>query len=635
MANSALLQTITPEYKALVDKVATMINQISGNKFGEKQASMIESRLKKRMMELGIKTPDEYLRFIVQNAGTETEALVSLLTTHHTFFFREFDHFEYLQKALPAIIAACKARGENTIHIWSAACSRGHEAYSIAMFLEYHLPLMDSSMTYKILGTDIDNESIKVAINGVYHYNELKEIPMNFLGDHWSKGTGEIFLYSKAKKSIRSKCDFRNGNLLQVKATTKGQEFDIIFCRNVFIYFEQSVVRDISLEILKTLKPHGLFITGVSESLMGHNVPVTSVASSVYIHGDGELTKTVVAPISKPKTDLKIPVPSVLSQKNITPTLTAPVTSTLLKVLCVDDSPSILTMMKKILNPTNGFEVVATAPNGVEAMKQLKLHKVDLMTLDIHMPEMDGLTYLKTHFHQNHPKVIIVSSTSRDDSDIAVKALKLGASDYVEKPSLQNLEECGDEIRTKLRALASTPAKYPPSSSMDKDFQTRMIVDKPESKLRLIFATLSDMPKIAKFMKECIFNQPPTVVLFEGYDEILEALVIEYSKGINQKVIYLNNGMIELEPNKIYFADAKKMTSSLMHGFSKRPTSILCYGATSYWASNAITNWKAGQILLEDCGPEANKKNPLWKKAHDIVPASSYAYMSNRFFSIK
>lgn len=636
----ALLVNVSPEFRPLIEKVAAMIHQICGNKFGEKQSSMMESRIKKRMMELGLKTPESYLVYIAQNTASETEALVGILTTHHTYFFREFDHFEFLKSALPGLVEACKKRGSNTLQIWSAASSRGHEAYSLAMFFEYYLPQIDPSMTYKILGTDIDIESVKVADNGVYHFNELKEIPMHFLGEHWSKGSGEIFLYSKAKKSIRSKCEFRQGNLLQVKDIVQKQIFDVVFCRNVYIYFEQKVVREITLEILKAIHPNGFFITGVSESLMGYNLPITALAASVYTHGTGELAKFPAAKSAVPSSTYAptlSPSPTVSTSIPVAVVAPAPATQAvpLLRVMCVDDSPSILTMLKKILSPANGFEVVATAANGEEAMNQLKLHKVDLMTLDIHMPGMDGLTYLKTHFNLNHPKVIIVSSTSREDSDVALKALKFGASDYVEKPSLNNLETCGDELRTKLKALASTPTKYPHVSSVDKEFHGKLVIENPENKLRIVFATLSDMPKLARFFKEAVTNQPPTVVLFEGYDEILEALVNEYSKGINQKVIYLNNGMIALEPNKIYFADAKKMCRSIMHGFGQRPTSILCYGQTSYWASTKIAWWGAGQILMEDCGDAANRKNPLFKKASDIVPATSYAYMSNRFFCVK
>jgi chemotaxis protein methyltransferase CheR len=92
--------------------------------------------------------------------------------------------------------------------IWSAACSRGHEVYSLAMFLNTLLPEIDPSISFKIIGTDIDQESVKIANNGVYHQNEIKEIPMTFMNNNWAKGTGEIEMFAKIKSHLKSKCEF-------------------------------------------------------------------------------------------------------------------------------------------------------------------------------------------------------------------------------------------------------------------------------------------------------------------------------------------------------------------------------------------------------------------------------------------
>ena len=162
----ALVATpVDPDYVAIVEKVSEIVHKISGNKYGKKQACMIESRIKKRMIELEITTAKQYQEYIDKNTKTEINELVSLLTTHHTFFFREFSHFELLEQMLPEIVANCKKRGEKVIQIWSAACSRGHEVYSLAMFMELYLPRIDATMTYKILGTDIDTASVQIASN--------------------------------------------------------------------------------------------------------------------------------------------------------------------------------------------------------------------------------------------------------------------------------------------------------------------------------------------------------------------------------------------------------------------------------------------------------------------------------------
>jgi chemotaxis protein methyltransferase CheR len=616
--SKGLALSVAQEYRPIIEKVATIVHKISGNKFGEKQSFMIESRIKKRMMELALQTPEDYIKFI-ENNKAEVNMLVGLMTTHHTFFFREFAHFELLKSMLPKVVTACKQRGEKTIKIWSAACSRGHEVYSLAMFMETVLPTIDPTLNYKILGTDIDSESVRLAHNGVYHHNELKEVPMNFLGEHWAKGSGEIVSYSKAKKHIREKCEFKVGNLLKVKEAVGAEKFDIIFCRNVFIYFEPAQIEIITKDLLKTMHSDGIFFSGMSESLMGLKLDVTSVGPSVYIHA---------APPEVVK-------PQAIASKGegefcVLPTNFCILPSTL-KVMCVDDSPSILTLLKKILSRDKGFEVVATACNGLEAIEVLKKQKVDLMTLDIHMPEMDGITYLKKNFSNNHPPVIIVSSASRNDADVAIQALTAGASDYVEKPSLMNLEDRGDEIRNKLRSLSVVKNDSHKLSSMDKDFQTRQSMDQIESKLRLVMASVSDVQKIVSFFNEANNAQPPTVILLEGYGDVLEAMVNEQRYKFKQQVSFFNSDTKKLEVNGIYFGDARKVMKTLQAEHSARQTSILCYGIMSRWAATELNAWKNSHIILEDFGPGENIRHPLYGKASDTVPPTSFYYLSNLF----
>jgi chemotaxis protein methyltransferase CheR len=615
-----LTLSVSQEYRPIIEKVATIVHKISGNKFGEKQSFMIESRIKKRMMELTIQSPEDYLKFIEANKA-EVNMLVGLMTTHHTFFFREFAHFELLKSMLPKVVTACKQRGEKTIKIWSAACSRGHEVYSLAMFMETLLPTIDPSLNYKILGTDIDGESVRLAQNGVYHHNELKEVPMNFLGDHWAKGTGEIASYSKAKKHIREKCEFKVGNLLKVKETVGSNKFDIIFCRNVFIYFEPSQIEIITKDLLKSMYSDGVFFSGMSESLMGLKLEVTSVGPSVYVHAAApEIVKPqVIAPKSGAEGEFCV-----------LPTNFCVLPSTL-KVMCVDDSPSILTLLKKILSREKGFEVVATASNGIEAIEVLKKQKVDLMTLDIHMPEMDGITYLKKNFSKDHPPVVMVSSASRNDADVAIQALTAGASDYVEKPSLLNLEDRGDEIRNKLRSLYVIKNDAHKLSSMDQDFQTRESMEHIESKLRLVMASVSDVQKIVNFFNEANNAQPPTVILLEGYGEVLEAMVNELRYKFKQQVSLLTPETKKLEVNGIYFGDARKVIKNLQVEHGTRHTSILCYGIMSRWAATELSSWKDSHIILEDFGPAENIRHPLYGKASDTVPATSFYYLSNLF----
>ncbi len=599
--------TTSKEFVGIIDKVSTIVNQISGNRLGEKQAYMIETRVKKRMIELGIKEPQDYLKYIDQNFAKESNVLVGLITTHHTFFFREFPHFELLKKMLPDLVAQVKKRNEKCLKVWSAACSRGHEVYSLAMFLEYHLPQIDSTMTFKILGTDIDTDSVGIANNGVYNQSEIKEIPMNYMGNNWAKGTGDIAMFAKVKSPLKSKCEFRPGNLLKISEAVKAEKFDVIFCRNVFIYFESHQVEQISKELIDHLYPSGIFFSGISEPLSGLKVEVHSIGPSAYMH------KAAVTPAVKTAgTSSSIQLPT-----GLTPVTSSP---EIYKVMCVDDSPSIHTLMKRILTKEQGFEIVATAVNGKDAMEKLKNIKVDIVTLDIHMPEMDGIAYLEKNFNKSHPPVVIISSASRADSDVAMKALKFGASDYVEKPAFSNLEESGEEIRTKLRSVAQEKSRKPVISSFDKENQKHFVIANPEKKIRAMLASISDFPKLKAFFKDVDNSQPPTIIFFEGHGEILEAIVREYSHDFKQQLVYMNSADMKVEPNKIYFADFKTQFSLISKKYASYPCSVLAYGSVSAHAAKEVVGWRNIHLLIEDLGEKGNKNHPLKAYSADVVP---------------
>ncbi|AUN97871.1 hypothetical protein C0V70_07070 [Bacteriovorax stolpii] len=629
--SQAAVGSVSKDFVSLIEKVSTVVHKISGNRLGEKQAYMVETRVKKRMMELGLKTADEYMRYIDQNLDHESYILVGLITTHHTFFFREFPHFEILKAKLPELVSHVKKRGDKTLTVWSAACSRGHEVYSLAMFLDFHLPQIDPTVSFKILGTDIDGESVKIANNGVYHQNEIKEIPMNFMGNNWAKGTGDIAMYAKVKSNLKTKCEFRPGNLLKVSEAVKDSKFDVIFCRNVFIYFETHQVEAISKDLLARLQPHGLYFSGISEPLSGMKLDIASIGPSAYIHKNA-----APAAASQPASNV-LPMGARPSASTVAPVAAAPVSYTpaVLRVMCVDDSPSILTLLKKVLVPEHGFEVVATAINGKDAMEKLKTVKVDLMTLDIHMPEMDGVTYLEKNHTSTHPPVMIISSASRADSDTAMKAFKFGASDYVEKPALTNLEERGEEIRTKLRSIAGSSQRKTTVSSFDKENQKKFVIANPEKKMRLILGSLSDLPVMKSFFHDLDNSQPPTLIFFEGQGEILEGIVKEHQRDFKKTVVFFDNIDTKLEANKIYFVDFKKYFSLLHKKYGTLPTSIMTYGNTSAHAAKLVAEWRGVELLLEDLGEKANAKHPLKAKASDVVPATSFPYMSCRYLSTK
>lgn len=342
---------------ALISYVSNIMGKKTGNTLGPDQRSMVENRLKGRMLELQLTTPDQYQIYLESNYDSESKFLVGLMTTHHTFFFREFVHFDYLKKALPDLVEDVQDRGDDTLYIWSSACSKGQEVYSLAMFLDHHLPFINSKIKYKILGSDIDPVSIKFAENGVYYRREIKEVPLSYLKGHWVRGKGEISEFVKAKNSIREHCEFQVMNLLDLESTGPKQKFDIILCRNVLIYFTPDKVNKIINSLKGKLYSSGQLITGVSESLVPTEFDLHLKGPNVYGLKDSISTKPrVVAEVAP--TSVKQPV---------------------IKVLCVDDSKSILKLLGRIFEGEE-FEVVAVASNGIEAHEALKKHDVDVMT---------------------------------------------------------------------------------------------------------------------------------------------------------------------------------------------------------------------------------------------------------------
>jgi chemotaxis protein methyltransferase CheR len=613
------------DLKSLIEYAIGIVSKVSGNVFTEQHHFLIETKIRKRMMDLDITDATEYFSYLRSNEKVENDYFVSELTTHYTFFFREFRHFEYLQLNLAKIINDVRSRGEKEIKILCLACSRGQEPYSLAMFFDFHLKQMGiTDISFKIEGTDIDKASVKIATNGVYKFNDIKSIPMKYLADHWQRGKGEIAEYVKVKDSLRKRCSFRFGNIQKLHNELSGK-YDIIFCRNVFIYFDENQIKKIGKDILDHLQPKGLFFTGVSESLTTLSLPIAVHGPSVYSHPE----VVEAAPVEAVKV-AKVEV-EVLQQPSFKE-LPDP-----LKILCVDDSKIILSLMKKIFGGTPGYEVVGTAENGVEAEEFLKNNDVDIMTLDIHMPIMDGLTYLKKNFNQSHPPVVIVSSVSREDAFKAMEGLKFGASDYIEKPSLEDFMIKGDELCTKLRVAAlekltgNSPIVF---SQIDREFGSKEI-ENPADNFYAMYAHFTDKKKIYHILKEINTDKgwPATYLMLEGSYNILDSIIDEMKKDLPMlKIEKLSPESIQNKPNVVYIGDFKTNVEQVYKSNQSRKSSMIVLGHHSDLAGDLLRNLKVPNLLLDDVNfNHGNTSSKLQTLAVDTGPFTSFAYQVKHF----
>jgi len=484
--------------KKVVAEVSFIVSEMAGIQLGERQESMVENRLRTRMLKLNLPTFEDYLKFLKHNQETESQALLSLLTTHHTYFFREFSHFEHLlNHGLNSMIEKARARPDKTIRVWSAACSRGQEVYSLAMFFNFHLKHMAPDVKFELYASDVDPESVEIAKNGVYKNEELKQCPAMYMDGNWSKGSGDVKEFSKVKDSLKNHCKFLVVNLFQPESFLTGKKFDLIFCRNVFIYFKPDQIKQITKSFLNHLDPHGYVYLGVSETLNGLDLPIALTGPSVYRHKEAVAGQNVKTRISSDQ--YKVPS-TLLNDPTMVKAFEEPTPAEVktYEVLCVDDSQTIHALLGKILTPDHHFKIIDKAMNGREALDLLKTKTYDIITLDLHMPEVDGVGFLKEY--KGNVPVVVLSSINRDDPSVAQQAVKFGAKDYIEKPSLENFAQACNEIRSKLKAiLTMTQAMKPaaakpvvkPVVTMSSAVKTQPTASKPNAIFKSTTTSLS------------------------------------------------------------------------------------------------------------------------------------------------
>ena len=595
-----------------IEEIARLAQEATGVQLGARHRHMIVSRLQRRIDELGVQGMGGYLEYLKANFSAEKKVLISVLTTHHTYFFREIAHFEFLRdQGLAEVVQGLRKQGRNTLRLWSAASSRGQEAYSLAMWILPWLEKNAPDIKLKIFGTDIDAESVKIASNGVYSKSELDEVPLTLLGNHWAKGTGDIANFVKAKASLRSCVEFQVESLFEL--ATNREPFDIIFCRNVFIYFNPEQIKAIGTEMQKRLHPHGFFFVGISETLSGLGLNLDSAAPSTY-----RLRGSVAA---APKGAAPAASASAAAPLRVVPKAAEPV-----RVLCVDDSPTILALMKKILTAEHGFQIVGTALNGKEAEAKVKGGGIDLVTLDIHMPEMTGIEYLQKNFKAGHPPVVMVTSVSRENSDLALKALELGASDYVEKPSLADLAERAEEIRFKLKTALGTKRG---DKSFDKQFEKKLEVSNAGACLRVVFCALPDLKRAAECLKAAGREDPGTLFFLDGAGGLADSLKTKFSDALGRPV---SGNLSDLGPGRFVAADGKESWARALELCRNKSVSILVFGKPSPAMEQKFAQLPAAQVLLEDRGP--GERPTLGARAQAwCLPTTSFLYQSQEFFA--
>lgn len=255
-----------------------LVRQHAGINLSDAKRDMVYSRLARRLRQLGFATFKQYTDLLQEEPQGEIVQFTNAITTNLTSFFREAHHFEFLAGTILARIIQEKQRARR-IRIWSAGCSTGEEPYSIAITVRETLPA-NSGWDVKILATDLDSDVLAVAREGVYGAERVKDLSSARLQCWFAKGTGTQEGKVKAAPELQRLITFKQLNLMG--EWPMHGSFDVIFCRNVVIYFDKPTQRVLFERFADLLVDQGHLIVGHSESLFKVTSRFELLGNTIY-----------------------------------------------------------------------------------------------------------------------------------------------------------------------------------------------------------------------------------------------------------------------------------------------------------------------------------------------------------------
>jgi chemotaxis protein methyltransferase CheR len=261
-------------------RLSSFIQTELGIKMPYPKKVMLQCRLQKRLRELNIPSFSEYLEYVFSIEGRKEEMIrmIDLVTTNKTDFFREPSHFDYLKDVvLPEL---CNLRQKRTVKIWSAACSSGEEPYTIAIIMQDYLE-NQTEIDFEIFGTDISTRILEKAALGIYSTDRIIGIPDGIKRKYFMRSKNPENKTVRLIPEIRSRVAFQKMNLMDDSYDVKT-EFDIIFCRNVLIYFDRETQYRVISKLVSRLRYDGYFFLGHSESITNMRVPLRQIRPTIF-----------------------------------------------------------------------------------------------------------------------------------------------------------------------------------------------------------------------------------------------------------------------------------------------------------------------------------------------------------------
>lgn len=265
-------------------RVAAFIEEYCGIKMPQAKKMMVEGRLRRRVRALGMNSLDDYCRALFDEGKLpgETINLIDSVTTNKTDFFRELAHFRYMvDVALPDLLSRSPRAGiDYPLKVWSAACSTGAEPYSLAMILD-DFGQSIRGFQFSVLASDISTEVLATALEAVYPQEMIAPVPPEMCRRYLLRSRDRTRPTVRIAPAIRTKVQFARLNLMDERYPV-ANDMDIIFCRNILIYFDKPTQNAVVQRLSGHLRPGGYFFVGHTESVAGFSLPLRPVATAIF-----------------------------------------------------------------------------------------------------------------------------------------------------------------------------------------------------------------------------------------------------------------------------------------------------------------------------------------------------------------
>jgi chemotaxis protein methyltransferase CheR len=261
-------------------EISRLVYNTFGINLNDAKRNLVNGRLSGVLRKSGYRNFSEYIEYLKnEKTGNALSEMINRVSTNHTYFMREKSHFEFFRNnVLPEIIETGEARGERDLRIWSAGCSSGEEAYTLGIFIKEALAGRNGGWSAGVLATDISARVLEKAVKGVYSSEAISKLPPMLRHNYFHRVQKDVW---RIEDSLKKEIVFRRFNLMNKKFPFK-KTFQIIFCRNVMIYFDTETKKELVKKFYDSTEKGGYLFIGHSETLGREDCPYTYIMPAVY-----------------------------------------------------------------------------------------------------------------------------------------------------------------------------------------------------------------------------------------------------------------------------------------------------------------------------------------------------------------